>query len=78
MPGDLGAAWLVHEHVCILSLALVTAQPPNPPTHREGIAEPCRKLARAPHRGMPHPRGTAPDVQAGLDFIGERGGRSFR
>jgi hypothetical protein len=68
----------VDQHVSLFRAGLVTAQAPNQPTHREGIAEPCRKLARAQHRGMAASEADRPNVQAGVDFIGERGGWSFR
>jgi len=49
VPGHHPDALLMHDHVHILSAALVTAQPTDKPPHREALAEALLKLTRAEH-----------------------------
>jgi hypothetical protein len=64
----LATAELMHDHVNILSAALVTTEAPNEPPHREGLAKPFCQFARTQDRCVLALEADCPDVEAGADF----------
>jgi hypothetical protein len=76
MPGDLAAAGLMHDHVSLFRAAMMP-QPANQPAYRETLAKSLCQFARAEYRCVLALEADRPDVEAGADLVGERGGRSF-